>query len=104
MEVILENIKENEKVNDIQALARYNVEEVLWKEDAQKGIDYESLTYQEDTQSRYNVVEWLIQNEGIEFKNKEELDWVKLFNDNKEYIESGENRAPENIFEGKQVE
>lgn len=84
-----------EKINDIQAFARYNVEEALLEYEKQRGIDYENLTCQEDTQNRYEVVEWLIQNEGNKFINKDGLDWVKLFNDNKDYIEYGENLVPE---------
>lgn len=84
-----------EKINDIQAFARYNVEEALLEYEKQRGIDYENLTCQEDTQNRYEVVEWLIQNEGNTFINKDGLDWVKLFNDNKDYIEYGENLVPE---------
>lgn len=87
-----ENIKE---INDIQAFARYNVEEALLDYEQQKGLDYESLTYIEDTRHRYEVVEWLIQNEGCKYINKDKLDWVKLFTDNKDYIEYGENLAPE---------
>lgn len=53
----------HKKINDIQAFARYNVEEALLDYEQQKGIDYENLTYIEDTRHRYEVVEWLIQNE-----------------------------------------
>lgn len=84
-----------EKINDIQAFARYNVEEALLEYEKQRGIDYENLTCKEDTQNRYNVVEWLIQNEGNKYINKDKLDWVKLFTENKDYIEYGENLVSE---------
>lgn len=61
METFIED--NTKKINDIQAFARYNVEEALLDYEQQKGIDYENLTYIEDTRHRYEVVEWLIQNE-----------------------------------------
>lgn len=93
METCIED--NTKKINDIQAFARYNVEEALLEYEKQRWIDYENLTCQEDTQNRYEVVEWLIQNEGNKFINKDGLDWVKLFKDNKDYIEYGENLVPE---------
>lgn len=93
METFIED--NTKKINDIQAFARYNVEEALLDYEKQKGIDYENLTYIEDTSHRYEVVEWLIHNEGNKYINKDKLDWVKLFTDNKDYIEYGENHVPE---------
>lgn len=93
METCIED--NTKKINDIQAFARYNVEEALLDYEQQKGIDYENLTYIEDTQHRYEVVEWLIQNEENKYINKDKLDWVKLCTDNKDYIEYGENLVPE---------
>lgn len=93
MEAFIED--NTKKINDIQAFARYNVEEALLDYEQQKGIDYENLTYIEDTRHRYEVVEWLIQNEGGKYINKDKLDWVKLFTDNKDYIKYGENLVPE---------
>lgn len=93
METFIED--NTKKINDIQAFARYNVEEALLDYEQQKGIDYENLTYIEDTRHRYEVVEWLIQNEGNKYINKDKLDWVKLFTDNKDYIKYGENLVPE---------
>lgn len=93
METFIED--NTKKINDIQAFARYNVEEALLDYEKQKGIDYENLTYIEDTRHRYEVVEWLIQNEENKYINKDKLDLVKLFTDNKDYIEYGENLVPE---------
>lgn len=50
-------IEDNTKeINDIQAFARYNVEEALLDYEQQKGIDYENLTCIEDTRHRYETV------------------------------------------------
>lgn len=94
MKIIIEhNI---EKTNDIQEIANYSISSTALEYETKKGINEEKLTYLENIQNLYNVVEWLIQNEKINLDYyKDKLDWVKLFTNNKDYIECGENLVSE---------